>query len=96
MTNAGSAQEMKNGESARLEDVAAKVRRIQPGHWRLVSELCAGVLMLGEAWWCYYRTSDHSVLFPLGGGCAFIALFFSDLSLRFRLKALLYDIVLHG
>jgi hypothetical protein len=100
MANAGAAQEAKNAETVRLVDLAEKVRRIQPRRWRLVSELCAGVLFLGLAWWDYDHESkrliDFNVVSCCCAGCAWIAVFFGDFALRFRLKALLYDLVWHG
>jgi hypothetical protein len=101
MTNAGIAQEAKNAESARLEDVAEKVRRIQPRRWQLALDICVGALALGQAvWWYHARASESSiepgVIFGWSVGCALVAVFFIQLTLRFRLKALLYDLVWHG
>ena len=96
MVNEGAVQEVKDRKTARLEDVAEKVRRIQPKWWQLVSELCAGIFLLGETWWSYAHSSDRNVMFSWGMGCAFVAVFFSNLAIRWRLKSLLYDLVWHG
>jgi hypothetical protein len=100
MANEGASQETKVEENTRLSDVAEKLRRIQPGRWRLVSDICFGALFLGLAWWDYDHASkrliDFNVVCCCCAGCAWIASFFSDFALRFSVKALLYDLVWHG
>jgi len=101
MANEGATQQTKDEESARLEYLAEKVRRIQPGRWRLVSRICVGALWLGYALWRYHsraseRGIESPVIFFWSIGCVFTALFFSDLALWFRLKLLLYELVWHG
>jgi hypothetical protein len=96
MANEGATRQIKDGESARLEDLAEKVRRIQPGRWRMVSRICVGGLSLGYALWRYHsgaseRGIEYLFIYFWSMGCVLTTLFFSDLALWFRLKVLLIE-----
>jgi hypothetical protein len=80
-----------HGKTEQNEKLIEAIRKIQPGWFRLLSELIGGTAFLGLMWWDHFHNSG--LVFFGGLGCGYIALFFSRLKLRFRLKALLYDLV---